>query len=512
MPLLPGPSILSGSAAPAGPGEEAAEIFTDLNLGQVVGAAVRGREGYDLAPFFSAPLQDPAAIVYRQRVCAELEDPGVRRLVEAFAAAMRAVHGSIERSRRAGYRYQKLAWHLDAAALYAAAVERLAGDLGAAGVRSDGLRALAGYLVAYTSSEPFRWLVGEVGSLRAELARISYALAIRGPRIAVRRYAGEPDYSAEVERTFERFRQAGSRTYDFEARPHEGVNPLEEQILDQVVQLWPEPFARLRALAERADAFPDPTVLRFEREVQFLLAYLDLLAPLREAGLSVCYPTVVAEGREYSARDTYDLPLALALGHRPGQVVPNDILLSGNERVLVVTGPNQGGKTTFARTMGQLPYLARLGLPVPGRDARLPLCDRVFTLFEQAERSESLRGRLEGELVRARQILRAASPRSLLVLNESFSGTSLHDATFLGRAVLDEILRRGAIAVYVTFVDELSRIDPAVVSLVSTVSPEDPTVRTFRVVRAVADGRAFATAIAAKYGLTYARLRGPATA
>jgi DNA mismatch repair ATPase MutS len=186
--------------------------------------------------------------------------------------------------------------------------------------------------------------------------------------------------------------------------------------------------------------------------------------------------------------------------------VTNDFALSGIERVIVVTGPNQGGKTTFARMFGQLHYLASLGLPVPGTEAVLLLPDRVFTHFERQEEVATLRGKLEEELVRVRAILDEATERSVVVMNESFSSTSLEDARRLGRRVIERFVAHGALCVYVTFVDELASLGAAVVSMVATVDPADPATRTFRVVRAPANGRAYAAAIARKYGLTPGRL------
>jgi DNA mismatch repair protein MutS len=240
--------------------------------------------------------------------------------------------------------------------------------------------------------------------------------------------------------------------------------------------------------------------------VQFYLAYIELIRRLKAAGLSFCYPHVSARSKDIAAEETFDLALANKIVPAGGTVVCNDFSLEGPERVFVVTGPNNGGKTTFARMFGQLPFLASLGLPVPGKSARLFLPDRIYTHFEREEDIETLRGKFEDELVRVHEILEHATSRSVLVMNESFNSTTLSDALFVGTEVMRRVLDLGPIGVYVTFVDEIASLSEATVSMVSQIMPENPAQRTFRLVRKPADGLAYAAAIADKYGLSYGRL------
>jgi DNA mismatch repair protein MutS len=482
-------------------------FFDDLNCDQIVEAITAGRDEYDLKPFFYAGLPRIDAIEYRHEVMLDLERPGLQDRVSVFADGMRAMRQHLAKIEKMYCKQQKEGWFLDGIEIYCELISEFAAALVNFDLRSRGFLAFRNYIISYARSKSFASLHVQAKKLKAELAMIEYCVLITDNGFTVRKYEGEGDYSTDVESTFEKFKQGAVKDYKVRFALSEDMNHIEAKILEFVAKLHADLFGALAAFCTTNGNFIDRTVAVFDREVQFYLAYLDYIAPLRRAGLPFSYPVLSETDHEVCSHSVFDIALAHKLLKEDLSVVCNDFGLQGRERILVVSGPNQGGKTTFARMFGQLHYLAKIGCPVPGRDAKLRFFDRLFTHFEKEEKVETLRGKLEDDLFRIRGILEQTTPLSVVILNEIFTSTTIQDETFLSERIMERLVKLGALCVWVTFVDELASFGPQVVSMVSTVVPEDPARRTFKILRLPADGLAYALAIAQRYELTYDTIR-----
>lgn len=483
------------------------EYFSDLHLNQVVAAITADKEEYDLKPFFYLPLHDVDDIAFRHEVMRDLEDSRLFADVLAFAKSMRAVREHLTQADKLHYRRQKERWFLDTVSIYCDAVSRLADDLSRAEPASRGLSAFTEYVTGYVASERFTSLAEQTKRLTADLSAIRYSVLINGPHVQVRHYGDEADYGAEVEATFEKFKQAAVKEYTFKFVDSPGMNHVEAAILDLVANLYPAVFSELENHVAAHKDFTDPAVGTFDREIQFYVAYLEHIGPFKKSGLNFCYPSLTRRRKEVYDYQGFDIALAGKLFSEEAIPVCNDFHLRGRERVIVVSGPNQGGKTTFARTFGQLHHLASLGCPVPGTRAQLFLFDKLFTHFAREEDITNLRGKLQDDLVRVHDILEHATPDSIIIMNEVFTSTTFRDAGVLSRKIAAQIMQLDLLCVWVTFLDDLASLGAQTVSMVSTVVPENPALRTFKILRRPADGLAYALSIAEKHRLTYGMIK-----
>lgn len=496
------PSVALMEATPPQP-----DYFVDLNLDQAVEVILAGRAEYGLAGLFREPLQSPDAVAYRHEVFRDLADPKIQAALRMFADGMRVMRKQLGQAGKLYYALQQQRWHLEAVRTYCASVSALSRSIRSCPIRSRALTAFAAFLDGYLKSPAFGAMDADVSGLLTELESVEYSVIVDGGTLRVLRYAQEDDYSQVIEASFEKFRQGEARDHRVEFREFAEMNHIEAKVLEFVALLNPGPFQRMDELYATHQRYLDATVATFDREIQFYLAYQELVDQFARIERPFCLPEVSDSDKRVCARESFDIALGQKLMAAGRRVVCNDFELDGDQRMIVVSGPNQGGKTTFARMFGQLFHLAALGCPVPGTEARLLLSDRIFTHFERQEDIENLRGKLKDDLVRIHQILRKASSRSVLVMNEIFTSTALADALFLSERIMKEADRLDVIGVWVTFIDELASYSGKVVSMVSTVDPLQAATRTFKVVKAPASGRSYAMSLAEKYGLTADRIR-----
>ena len=482
--------------------KEVPRFFGDFNLDQIIQTIIGSKEEYNLKPFFYISLDDTDAIRYRHEIFKEIENPVLYEYIHQFASEMKEMRKHLAQEKKLSHKYQKESWFLDAAEIYCLAVNRLRRNLSELELQSRGFINFREYLEDYICSESFVSLFAEIQKIKQELHAIKYAVLIKDNRVQVRNYLSETDYSAIVAETFAKFRQGAVKNYLNVYSHSPEMNYVEEQILDCVARLNPGIFSELDTFCDTHNAYLDGIITEFDREVQFYMAYIDYVKRFREVGLKICYPNVSGSSKEIYCYEGYDLALANNFINEKSTIVVNDFHLKGEERILVVSGPNQGGKTTFARTFGQLHFLACAGCPVAGNKVQLFLYDKLFAHFEREENIKNLQGKLKEELVRIHEILEEATTNSVVVINEIFTSTSLHDQIFLSNKIMEKITALDLLCIWVTFIDELASYNEKTISMVSSVVPGNPAMRTFKIERRPADGLAFALSIAEKYRLT----------
>jgi len=146
----------------------------------------------------------------------------------------------------------------------------------------------------------------------------------------------------------------------------------------------------------------------------------------------------------------------------PGRFVPNDCLLDAETQILVITGPNMSGKSTFLRQVALIALLAQAGSFVPAEEARLPLFDRIFSRIGAHDDLAAGQSTFMVEMVETAQILHRATPDSLVILDEVGRGTSTYDGMAIARAVIEFLHNRregAARTLFATHYHELTALE-----------------------------------------------------
>lgn len=174
---------------------------------------------------------------------------------------------------------------------------------------------------------------------------------------------------------------------------------------------------------------------QFSYEASFYLACALLCIRFKEIGLHLCRPKV--SDHLFSYQELYDISLALYFQYRP---VANSLKTKENY-LFIVTGANQGGKSTWLRSIGAAQVLMQCGMLVPADSYTSGLYSNIFTHFTRQEDIAMNSGRFDEELKRMDQIMESMTEDSMLLMNESFASTTEKEGSLIMKNIVDALYK-----------------------------------------------------------------------
>jgi MutS domain V len=425
------------------PGHE--DLIQDLELGTLLQAMAAGDKLLHevSAKVLLTCLDDPEAIRYRQQVLADcLAHPEVIRQMHAIAA------GALEDKRHLwggyGSSYQNASSNLSGAVshleAYVARLRQLrqVADENGAEFRSGGMRRLFATLHRDLDDAYFEEISDHLRQLRfragvlisAQLDRDNSpaGLVLRAPGEARRRWA-------------ERLGIGPRTTYSFTISPRDDAGG---QILADLTSRGINLVAN--AAAQSADHIGSYfTMLR--AETGFYVACLNLAGRLAAKGVPVTVPDPAPPSPfMFSTTDLRDACLTL---QSQDQVVGNDVQ-AGGKQLVIITGANSGGKSTFLRSVGVAQLMMQSGLFVTARSYQANVTSGIFTHFIREEDTGMISGRLDDELWRMSAIAGHIGPHGLMLFNESFAGTNEREGAEIGYQIVRALLEAQIKVFFVT--------------------------------------------------------------
>lgn len=245
-------------------------------------------------------------------------------------------------------------------------------------------------------------------------------------------------------------------------------------------------------------------------DIRFLTAGVKFILSMKEKGFPMCRPQIAAMSeKKCDLTDVYN-PF-LAQSNIEDKIVSNAFTLDENGRFYLVTGPNHGGKSIFAYSIGMAQALFQLGLYVPAKKALMSPVSNIYTHFPSSDENNYGKGRLESECARLGKIMKDLKDTDMLLMDESFSSTSGLEAGYIASEVLTGIGIIGCCGIFVTHIHDLpQQVDQynahpdnrgKIDNLVAMMENKANGTRSYKICRTTPDGLSYARDIASRYGL-----------
>ena len=481
--------------------EELASFYQDLNLRQLIDK-FGTRWGKSIKRHYRYLPSTAEEEAYRRAVYGDVKKEAVYRTLMAYTEDLEEIDGLRTEKEKVTIPIQKAVWQIRETEAYCNTYEKLLKELEQAEPVSEGMREFLRILKEIFGSKEYKEMRERTGKLLQEIRELRFVISYDKDRISVSpvETVSEGKYEEMLKRgSGRKIRQLQN---PFRANP--SLTELEYACLEILAKKKTDFFKELKRIAEISEDYEKPVLKRFEQEILFYLAFCTLQRDMEKEGFHFVTPETSEDAR-MEAKGLYDLALALTSVSSGKKVVANDLYYEKGERFFVVTGPNQGGKTTFARSLGQLVYFARMGLDVPAESANVPFFPDIQTHFSVEESVETGRGKLKEELTRLAPMMEEHKKGTFVIINELFTTAASYDAEIMGKKVLKHFIGLGCMGIYVTHLKELADDQEAVVSLRAMLNEQR--IQTFRICRGEAEDTPCAENVVNKYRLSYEQLK-----
>jgi MutS domain V len=420
-------------------------LITDLELEVLLSVMAAGdRFMFEVATrALLLSLCDPEAIVYRQQVLADcLAHPGmVRDLYALSGEALRAEKGIWTSLLRDSPR-SMLGGSVQKMELFVGFLRQLRemADEHASHLSSPGFTRFFAMVALELSEDYLAEIENHLKTLKFKggmLISARLAAGNKGRDYRLRR----PHEQSLLGRMFDR----SGYSFTIPERDDSGFRALGE-IEDKGANLV------ANALTQSVDHVRSFfTMLR--TEIGFYVGCLNLSERLAEQGQPTAFPAAIPRGElALSARGLYDVCLALTTG---AAVVGNDVD-ADHKSLVMITGANQGGKSTFLRSFGLAQLMTQCGMFVGAESLRVNVCDGLFTHYKREEDDTMESGKLDEELARMSEIADHVRANSVLLCNESFAATNEREGSQIARQVVTALVEEGVKVLFVTHMFDLA--------------------------------------------------------
>lgn len=481
--------------------EANAEMYQDLNLVQIIDdlAAKCGFRVRKLFGYMPANAEEEA---YRRDIYKDVKKKAVFDALIKFTERLAALEQLKKKTEKVQNNLQISMWGIRMVDTYCCAYAELARDLKQADLESEGLQVFLKILEDILATPEFQKGMEHTGAILKEIREMRFLITYEKDRMSIT--FGEAPGDGAYEEWASSVDGAENEKLENPTAAEIPINELEKACLSVLKEKRPELFKAIQRSEESLETYERPLLKRFEDEILYYLSYRMMQLEMEEAGFRFSTPDT-NEKKRMEATGLYDLALALLALKDGRKVVANDFYYGEGERFFVLTGPNQGGKTTFARSLGQLVFLTKMGFDVPAQSANVPFLPGLLTHFSVEESVETGRGKLMEELVRLAPMMQDYRTGSYVVINELFTTAANYDAQIMGKRVLEHFIGLGCKGIYVTHLKELTDEQSGVVALQAML--DENGIQTFEIRRGVAPDVACAQNQVNKYRLTYEQLK-----